>query len=82
MWDSAFVSGNEEVKTGLEEESSFYTSLVQKYKTLKRDITKYTVGLLKVRVKLPATYQGICRRASSAKLEGSMKIDPSAREGS
>ena len=67
MWESTFGPGNKEVKSGLEEESSYYKSLLQKYKTLKQDITKHTAGLSEARMKLQATYRGICPRASSSK---------------
>ena len=67
MWESTFGPGNKEVKSGLEEESSYYKFLLQKYKTLKQDITKHTAGLSEARMKLQATYRGICPRASSSK---------------
>ena len=59
MWESTFGPRDKEVKSGLEE--------VQKYKTLKQDITKHTAGLSEARMKLQATYRGICPRASSSK---------------
>jgi hypothetical protein len=40
MWESTFSPDNKEIKRGLEGESSYNKSLVQKYKTMKQDIAR------------------------------------------
>ena len=60
MWESTFSPDNKEIKRGLEGESSYNKSLVQKYKTMKQDIARQADEAV-------STYRGICPPASSSK---------------